>query len=108
MKSNMNESGHGLSIGGFTSQLFGNFAVASIDHAMKHIVAVHPYFRYADDCVGLAKSKAEARRQAAEFVMLCERAGVTVKHSLVLAPIGSTAQRYRPHRKRRRSHAKMR
>ncbi len=52
----------GLSIGLRSSQCFGNLLLSRIDHTMKETYGVRYYYRYCDDIVILASTKAELWR----------------------------------------------
>ena len=50
---------HGLSIGLRSSQCFGNIILSCVDHYFKDVLGVKYYYRYCDDIVILASSKAK-------------------------------------------------
>lgn len=92
----------GLPIGAYSSQPIGNLTVGRIDRAMKEVAGCVAYLRYCDDTVGLARTKAEARRQVLEFIRRSKEKGLVVKANFVVAPIGKEIQREK-RRKRMRS-----
>lgn len=53
------DSAPGLPIGNYLSQYFANFYLSGFDHWLKEKYGVRYYFRYADDLVILAATKAE-------------------------------------------------
>ena len=53
------DSTEGLPIGNYVSQYFANFYLTGFDHWIKENKRVKYYFRYADDIVILARTKAE-------------------------------------------------
>ncbi|MFS0489883.1 reverse transcriptase domain-containing protein [Leadbetterella byssophila] len=53
------DSAPGVPIGNYLSQYFANLYMAYFDHWIKEVKGVKHYFRYADDMVVLAKTKAE-------------------------------------------------
>ena len=95
----------GVPLGASTSQPNGNFAVSSIDHAMKERLRIKCYLRYCDDSAWMAKTKAEARRQLHEFNRMAEELGVCVKANAIISPIGDCFKNeHKTNRKRKRSH----
>jgi hypothetical protein len=100
MKLTMNDNAYGISIGGYPSQLIGNFVVSDIDHRIKR--RCRAYLRYCDDDMGMARTKAEARQQLTEFIAAAAKHGLTVKHGAIVAPIGRV-KKQKIKRKRKRS-----
>lgn len=92
----------GTPIGAVTSQLIGNLAVKRIDHKMKANGKGQEYFRYCDDVVGLARTKAEAKRKAREFYRTASELGLCVKANIVLSPIGQVRQTNETRQKKRK------
>ncbi len=59
------ESAPGVPIGNYISQYFANLYLSELDHRIKEVAGVRYYYRYADDIVALAGTKAELRRVGA-------------------------------------------
>lgn len=78
----------GTPIGAVSSQTLGNLAISRIDHQMKENSKKAAYFRYCDDVTGFARTKAEAIRAMKKFQKLSSEAGVILKASAVVSPIG--------------------
>lgn len=64
------------------------------------------YFRYCDDAIGLAKTKAEAKRDMLKFIDTATDWGLTVKATAFISKIGVNKPygTKRKKRKRQRSH----
>ena len=97
----------GTPIGAVSSQTLGNLAISVIDHKMKYNDRKSAYFRYCDDVLGLARTKAEAIRKMMEFQKLSSEVGVVLKASAVVSPIGrnltdNERKRHKKKRKRQR------
>lgn len=78
----------GTPIGAVSSQTIGNLAASDIDHKMKRNGKKAGYFRYCDDVLGLARTKAEAIRKMKEFRQYSMEIGVVLKANAVVSPIG--------------------
>ena len=61
------DSAPGLPIGNYLSQYFANYYLSFFDHWLKEQRGVRHYFRYADDLVFLAGSKAELHQLLADI-----------------------------------------
>ena len=61
-KARYEQSGIGLPIGNYFSQYGGNFYFSEFDHFMKEVLRIRYYFRYMDDIVIFARTKAELHR----------------------------------------------
>ncbi len=79
----------GIPIGAVSSQTIGNLATSRVDHLMKRNGKKKGYFRYCDDVLGLAKTKAEAIRDMKAFRKeSMNETGVVLKANAVVSPIG--------------------
>ena len=78
----------GTPIGAVTSQMIGNLSGKRIDHAVVYKGRTHGYLRYCDDTLGLARTKAEARRKLRIFYEKSSELGLCVKSNIVISPIG--------------------
>lgn len=95
----------GMPIGAVVSQMSGNLAGKRIDHAVVFKGKNHCYLRYCDDALGLARTKAEARRQLQVFYEKATELGLCVKSNIIISPIGhERKQRQGRKRRRQRSH----
>jgi hypothetical protein len=77
----------GIPIGNYISQYAGNFYLSGFDHWMKEVKRIKYYFRYMDDIVIFAKTKAELhtlRREIAGY--LWEHLKLTVKEDWQIFP----------------------
>lgn len=85
----MNPNGRrGTPIGAVTSQMIGNLTGKRIDHAVVYDSRNHGYLRYCDDALGLARTKAEARKKLRIFYEKATELGLCVKSNIVISPIG--------------------
>ena len=99
----------GITIGGCASQLIGNLSVNHIDHRMKEVpTKCKCYVRYCDDTTGLARTKAEAWAMLNNYIRMSDALGLAVKHSFVVAPIGSNKRDGHGKKKRKRQRSKTR
>ena len=94
----------GIPIGAVSSQTIGNLSVNAVDHKMKYGQKDAGYFRYCDDTMGLARTKAEAKRQLMKFYEEVSKTGVVIKANAFISPIGrnKTNEDKRKKRKRQR------
>lgn len=92
----------GIPIGAVLSQTLGNLSLNHADQKMKFNHSKAAYFRYCDDVVGFARTKAEAIRDMTKFYHLATDAGVVIKANVVLSPIGRNKTNEDPKRKRKR------
>lgn len=78
-----------------------------VDHYVKEKMRVKCYMRYCDDSMGMAKTKAQAKRDMMEFDRISSELGIVVKHNAVVAPVGREIINGRKkNRKRKRSKRK--
>lgn len=91
----------GVPIGGYPSQIIGNFSASKIDHHMKEDLHCKCYLRYCDDTVGLARTKAEAWAMLNEYDRISSELGLVVKASYIVAPIAHRVYG-KKHKKRKR------
>ncbi|MCM1075934.1 MAG: hypothetical protein NC411_01075 [Bacteroides sp.] len=68
--------------------MIGNLTGKRIDHAVVHDGKTCGYLRYCDDALGLARTKAEARRKLRIFYEKATELGLCVKSNIVISPIG--------------------
>ena len=61
LKKHPESKGRGIPIGNLLSPLFANFFLDKFDHWAKEVFHAYGYFRYADDILGIFRTKDEAR-----------------------------------------------
>jgi len=81
------DSTAGVPIGNYLSQYFANFYLAYFDHWIKEVKGVKYYFRYADDLVILAPTKAELHQLLADIRIYFSRLKVQVKGNYQVFPV---------------------
>ncbi len=91
-----------MPIGGYPSQIIGNFSASSIDHHMKEKMRCKCYLRYCDDTAGLARTKGEAWSMLNEYDRISSELGLVVKASYIVAPIAHKVYGKKKRRKRQR------
>lgn len=77
----------GLSIGLRSSQCFGNLLLSRIDHMMKETYGVRYYYRYCDDIVILASTKAELWRLREVLHKKVAELGLEIKPDEAIRPL---------------------
>lgn len=80
-----------MPIGGYPSQIIGNFTAGRVDHHLKEVMHCKCYLRYCDDTMGLARTKGEAWAMLNEYDRESSRLGLVVKASCIVAPIAHKA-----------------
>lgn len=78
----------GTPIGAVSSQTVGNLAASAVDHIIKRGGRKKGFFRYCDDAVGFARTKAEAVRDMKFYRDEAEKLGFVVKASAFVSRIG--------------------
>jgi len=82
------DSATGLPIGNYLSQYLANFYLTYLDHWIKEVKGVQYYFRYADDMLILAATKAELHKLRAEIqAYLKDMLKLDMKDNYSVAPI---------------------
>lgn len=94
----------GVNIGGYISQPLSLLASDGIARRMKEEVRVRCFLLQCDDCLMLARTKAEAWKYFNEYQQACEARGIILKASYKVAPIAHLAEgnEKKRHRKRQR------
>jgi RNA-directed DNA polymerase len=82
------DSATGVPIGNYLSQYFANFYLTYFDHWIKEIKGIQYYFRYADDMLVLARTKAELHQLRADIqAYLKNILNLDLKDNYSVAPI---------------------
>lgn len=85
---NIIDSNHGLPIGNYTSQYFGNVYLSAFDWWVKQDLQPVGYLRYCDDLVLLARTPAEAHGYRVQvFDRLHKDYGLTIKTDWQVFPV---------------------
>jgi len=83
------DSAEGLPIGNYLSQYLANFYLSYFDHWIKEDKRVKYYYRYADDIVILAATKAELHALLEDIKLYLEELKLEVKHNYQVFPVAA-------------------
>ena len=84
------DSAKGVPIGNYLSQYFANLYLAYLDHHIKEVLQVKYYYRYADDMVVLAGSKAGLWKIYAEIeTYLTDKLNIEIKDNYQVFPVAA-------------------
>ncbi len=82
------DSAPGLPIGNYLSQYLANFYLSNFDHWLKEVKGVKNYFRYSDDMIILASSKAELHQLRIDIEQyLRDNLNLNIKSNWRVAPV---------------------
>ncbi len=87
---NIIDSAHGIPIGNYLSQYFGNLYLSEFDHWIKEQKSVKYYYRYVDDIVILSSEKKTLHALLSEIKSyLIDNLKIEVKDNYQIFPVGS-------------------